>query len=177
MSTKKKFAEDLPRLDIVNAKPTVNGGFMGFLSKITSPTPKEYEPIPLHEPSSDDIHLKRSTSAGENDPEFLHRINKHGIEKSQSMGSLSYSMLSVPEQLLITIISDQGSIRTSINDVEGLLLWGILCELVIAKKICTFELLRTPNNNSNNRTVRYGLDVINCEPTGNALFDEVLQKN
>jgi hypothetical protein len=170
---KQKFGrEDLPKLEVSRPRPpTVAGGVFAFLTKLASPSVNEYQPIEQH-----DDTLKRSSSLGEDDPEFQHRINKFSsnVLKSQSLGHLSFSMLSIPEKILLTVVSDQASVRSGLDDIERVLLWGVLCELIIAEKITTYELRQNPNKKATAK--RFGLDVVSTHPIGVGLFDEVLQK-
>jgi hypothetical protein len=170
------FKNELRRLEVEQPAPIVKKetGFFSFFKTSPNTSPKSaYTPVSVVET---EYPIKRSTSLGDEESKYHSPLSKQSKNalNSQSLGALSYSLLSIPERILVLALTDQGSIRSGLSDIEHVLLYGILAELIIRQRVTTYNLLQNPN--AKKSVQRYGLDVINTSTTGIGLFDEILQK-
>jgi hypothetical protein len=101
----------------------------------------------------------------------IDRFTNIVLSKSTSAIQVTNHEFSIAEKLLLLSLSDQGFFK-SIKNIDLLLLWSVVAELIIMERIETFELKKKIPFAAQ----RYGLDIVSTEPTGNDLYDDVLNK-
>jgi hypothetical protein len=82
--------------------------------------------------------------------------------------------ITMAERIYLLAHTNSGWQKSGEHDLETLLLWGLLLELIQDRRVKTHEL--TPRSNTITASQRYGLDVLSDEPTGDSVATELLQQ-
>jgi predicted DNA-binding transcriptional regulator len=151
-----------------------------FFQRISprTPTAKDYIELAQYEEladdETDDDRTNNNMRRFHTSPNIIKAdfgsLARHASSNVEDFSTKS-NELTIAEKIMLLACNKQ------VKELEKLLLWSCLCELILSERVSTF-LISSDNEPQNTQSVdkKYGMYVFSKRPTGNDIVDEVLQQ-
>lgn len=128
-----------------------------------------FEQLEESPPSSSPVRRMRTAPATYSDQKTVR------LSPGLNTGHVS---LNIPEKILLLCMTQNGRVKSSVSNLDLLLMWGYMCELALCGRIETFPIQdnSTSSLDSNNKKTRYGIRVNGTTPMFDDILGELLDK-